>query len=729
MKQHTLRLSLAAAFCLTPFLSAQEATTADEEVFELSPFVVQTTDADRYREDQAASGSIIAMDRIDLPMDITVIGENMIEELGLYNADEIGEVVAVISSNESVNSTGGGGNTNYTLRGFRSVPRRNGFAPGGRLYDMTSVARVEVIKGPNSVLYGQTDPGGIINFIPKRPLFNNKVNLSATYGSYDHVRLQADVTGPIGNGKKLAYRLPMSYRSYESDIDYYENTRFVIAPSLLWRIGKVTELFVETEYIDQEVNLALNGAWEVQGDDGIWVTNYDKAGLGRSFNERGPNTYSTNEQFNMTAGLTTRIGDNLHLRGMYTYNERDTVVRNVNPVANGVPRILEGRDYPAFMSYPANRVRGYKLDALYEKTIGGIETRTLLGYEYNYNLFRTTRYNSTSNLPALPNPLEGEEITEEDYAWTLGDPFSNPENFFFNDTATTVIYTEWTNLRLTETIHLMDDRLIFLGGVARGSVKRVVNNVQTNPTEKDTTYMVGVTFKITPDVVTFLNTTTSFVPVFRTDIDDLPLDPATGEGFEFGFKFNLKNDTLFATLTYFDLTNEGLPRQVPASQSPTGEGYWINSGEEQAKGVELELQWNVTPQFEVYVSFTHFDGKLVSPLSGVGEPGADIPRSPETAGQVTLKYRFAKDSSLKGLRLGLTGSYKDSAPIRTNYSRPTVVSDAHFILNGFVRYRLPTKLNTDLFLNFKNLFNEKYILPNNNYGSLVTVNAGVQVKF
>ena len=141
------------------------------------------------------------------------------------------------------------------------------------------------------------------------------------------------------------------------------------------------------------------------------------------------------------------------------------------------------------------------------------------------------------------------------------------------------------------------------------------------------------------------------------------------------------------------------------------------------------MLWNVTSEFEVFASFTHFNGELLSPVNNIGSPGQDIPRSPETAGQITLKYRFARESSLKGLRMGLTGTYKSSAPIKPNYSRPTIVSDAHFILNGFIRYRLPTKLNTEVFINANNILNEKYILPNNNYGALAAVNVGMQVRF
>jgi iron complex outermembrane receptor protein len=728
MKLRLVCLTICPSVLIAPFLVAQDAEFG-EDVFELSPFVVMSGNVDSYREDMTASGSIIAMDRLDLPMDITVIGQNLIEDMGLFNADDLGEVVASVTSNENVNTSGGGGNTNYTLRGFRSVPRRNGFAAGGRLFDMTGVARVEVIKGPNSVLYGQTDPGGIINFIPKRPLFRQQTVITTTYGSYDHVRLQADVTGPIGSGQRMAYRIPMSYQTVKSDIDFYKNRRQVVAPSFLWRIGRTTEVFVEAEYLDQKTNLADNVAWEKQDENGVWVTDYDKAGLGRSFNERGPETFATNKQFSMTGGVTTRVGENLHLRGLYTYNERDTVIRDVNPGDLDNRRILRGLTYPAFIAFPYNRVRGYKIDALYEKNFGGIETRTLLGYEYNFNLFGNTRFNGRTQLAALPNPLNGETITRENFAWTLGDPFINPENFNMVANHPISNYTEWNNIRLTETVYMLDNRLIFLGGVARGSVKRVINDVQTNPTERDTTYMLGATYKFTPEVVGFVNTTTSFVPVFQTGLDDEPLDPATGEGFEVGMKLNLFNNALFATLTYFDLTNQGLPRQVPSSESPTGQGFWINSGKEQARGIELEVLWNVTPEFEIFASFTHFNGELLSPVNNIGSPGQDIPRSPETAGQITLKYRFARESSLRGLRMGLTGTYKGSAPIKPNYSRPTIVSDAHFVLNGFVRYRLPTKLNTEVFINARNILNEKYILPNNNYGALVAVNVGMQVRF
>lgn len=715
---------------LIPLAMAQtDAPSDSEEVFELSPFIVQAGESASYLRQNASTGTVVAMDRVEIPMDITVVGENLIEDLALYNADDLGQVVAGASSTESVNTSGGGGNTVYTMRGFRSVPRRNGFASGGRLYDTTSVARVEVIKGPNSLLYGQTDPGGVINYIPKRPIFSRLNTLAVTLGSYDSFRVMGDTTGPIGEGNKLAYRIPFSYSEDGSDINFFDKKRFVIAPSLLYRIGKKTEIVLETEYLDDEVNLADNSVWWTRDAAGNLVTDYDRAGLGRSFNELGPDTFSTNKQFNVTGSITTQVGEHLHLRGMYSYNERDTVIRSVVLANNENRQVTRGGNYAAFMAYPINRVKGYKLDVLYDRTFGGLKTKTLFGFEQNKNFFGNSRYNTVSRLPALPNPLEGEPITEDDWAWTLGDPFTNPENFRLVNNHPTWSRSEWINARITETIHAFDDRFILLAGLAYGESERVGKLGEPPPAENEVTHFFGATYKINPKVAFFANSSESFAPVFRTGLDNRPLDPSNGQGFETGIKFDLRDTGLFATLTYFSLANEGLPRSVPADQSPTGEAFWVNSGEEEAKGAEIELFWDINKQLELVVSFVNFDAKLVSSNNNVGLPGQDLPRVPQAAGQVTLNYRFAKDSTLKGLRVGLNGNYADSAAIKPNFTDPSLRSDEYFVLNGFVRFKLPTERDAELFLNVKNILDEKYIRSNGFYGDLRGLSGGMRFKF
>lgn len=723
-----LPLAVFAAFS-APLAHAQ--ATPPNDVYVLSPFTVATSESDGYLLRSSNTGSIVAMDVKDIPMDITSIGSNMIEEMALFNADNLGEVIPGVSSNEAVNTGGGGDNTVYTLRGFRSVPRRAGFAPGGRMFDMTSVERIDVIKGPNSVLYGQADPGGLINYVPKRPRFEQRSTITASYGSYDSYRMSLDTMGPIGAGKRFAYRLPVSVSNEGSDIDYYEAKKRVFAPSVLYRLGRNTEFFVETEWLRQETNLADNNAWEVLDANNNWVTDYNKRGLGRSFNERGPNTFAINEQQNITAEGTTKLGENLTLRAAYSYNERDTEIQQVDVNNDRARRILSRGVYPAFVAFPYNRVKGYKVDALYEKGFGGIKTRSLLGFERNSNIFGTTRYNSRGRLAALPNPLTGGVITEQSYAWTLGNPFDNPNDWTIAAGNPTYNKTVWHNLRLVETLYMFDDRLVVMAGGALSDVRRAINGVQSNPKEKADTHFVGASFKWTDRIVLFANNSTSFAPVFRTGLNNEPLDPTSGVGTEVGVKFDLLSNRLFATLTYFDLNNEGLPLEIPAGASPTGQSYFVNSGKERARGIEFSIDWTLNSMLSLNAGVVSFDGELLSASVGVPATavGRNLPRSPEKSGQISMTFTAPKKGPLKGLRAGLTASYKSSTAIRANYTDPTVVSDDYTIVSGFVRYRLPVKRDLQVFMNIKNISDEEYVTANGFYGELRDLSAGMTFKF
>jgi iron complex outermembrane receptor protein len=680
-------------------------------------------------------------------MDVTVLDESLLEDVGLYNADDLGALVASVSQNETANTNGGGGNTVYNVRGFRSVPRRNGFAPGGRLYDMTGVQRVEVIKGPNSVLYGQTDPGGIINFVPKRPLFQQRTTTSVLFGSDNHFRFKGDVTGPIGDGQRFAYRLPVSYREYEREFDFFKWDRFVAAPSVLARFGRSTEIVIEGEYIRQNVNLADMAPWQMNVD-GLRVWDIDRRGLGREFNRLGPLTASQNTQRNVTAELTTKFTENITLRAMWTHNERDTKISNML-VDNVNPRFL--RNPPllnrAFWARPKNNVEGYKIDLLWEKNLFGIDSKTVLGYERNRNWFKVVRYNSGLSggsrfiIGPIPNPLNGDEVVAS--AWEPSTPWGIDLTGMLSDEelAQHQLFRDrgnqslWHNVRLTETMYLMDDKLILLGGIARGDVERVVLYNETSkergiPEDRDdVVYNLGATYRASEKIGIFANTSTSFIPVYRTGLDGTPLEPQTGIGYEIGLHLDLLDDALFATITYFDITNEGAPNQLPADpDNGILESYWVNAGEQQAKGIEVEVNWNVTPQLEIFASFVAFNGEITKDLQFPNRVGLPLQKSPETSAQLTVNYKFAKESPLKGLRLGGLISYKSKS-----YQNPTgqigLVNDAYTVVNVFGRYRLPWGKETDIFFNAKNILDEDYLNSGGGYGLPFQIDFGTSMRF
>ena len=164
-----LRAGLTAAALLASLVAQSQRPVTADEIVELSPFVISTAALDGNRITEATAGTLVARPIDKLPMGLQVVSAEMMKELDIFNADGLNRLVAGLANQNQTSSEGTGNNTQYASRGFTVLPRRNGFAPVGRLYDMTGIDRVEVIRGPNSLLYGQSDAGGIINYITKRP--------------------------------------------------------------------------------------------------------------------------------------------------------------------------------------------------------------------------------------------------------------------------------------------------------------------------------------------------------------------------------------------------------------------------------------------------------------------------------------------------------------------------------------------------------------------------------
>ena len=202
----------------------------------VSPFEVATRLDQGYRGANAVSGSRFDTPIRDLPFAIQAFTESFIEDL---KPVDIFDVVRYSPGVTYRSNDFNEGNANLAVRGFAvsALPGnpqilRDGFH-GPSIFDFTNIARVEVVKGPSSFLYGQVAPGGIVNVITKSPQSRFAATADIMYGSYGEYRVQADLTGPAGNG--IFYRLATSY---DRDMHYweaYDAHSWDIGPSLLWQ--------------------------------------------------------------------------------------------------------------------------------------------------------------------------------------------------------------------------------------------------------------------------------------------------------------------------------------------------------------------------------------------------------------------------------------------------------------------------------------------------------------
>lgn len=236
----------------------------DDQIFELSPFEVSTSQDVGYLSTNSTSGTSLNTAIKDLPMSIQVINQDFITDIAATNLDEALVYAAGVftSDNQASNSVGatrgnqGGGSGDRSIssagtgsrfanvvyiRGLATpYQNRMGFRYGGLvvtansdvalggLLDSANMERIEVVKGPNSLLYGVGVLTGIVNVIPEKPLSEPHYQFNISGGSYDYFRMQADATGPINADwipGQLNYRLAGSVgtRSHWTDFRKEEN--------------------------------------------------------------------------------------------------------------------------------------------------------------------------------------------------------------------------------------------------------------------------------------------------------------------------------------------------------------------------------------------------------------------------------------------------------------------------------------------------------------------------
>ena len=735
-------LALLWANASLPAQTTQPAKPTDsDQVVELSPFVVSSSSNIGSGITETTTGTLVSRPIGLMPMALSVVSDEMLKEVGIFNGDGLSRIVPGMASQTNTSTNGDGNNTLYTLRGFGSYPRLNGFAPGGRLFDMTDIDRVEVIKGPNSLLYGQSDPGGIINYVTKRPRLLNEVGVrgtvTAAYGNYDFYRGQTDVDYTLVPGK-LGFRLPASYTDYRREFQWWRSRTTALGPSFLWRIFPKTEISGIYEWFSQKINFGTFQpiVWTPPG--GTEFVSKNRRGLGRDANfVFGPYSTATNKQANWMIDLTSLLTDHITFRAAYSKNNRD---RNEIVPTGGDPFRVVPLGYRAQQTIDGNAINGYKADLLGQWDIGKFTTRTILGYEYNENDYFAYGYQTnnilyTINVGFDPVTGLGTRVPTAAEYMPLDQNLQNPAywHYYINPAR---YRSKWTNMRLSEVLSAFDDRLQLLGGVARGHSVLVNLSNSSQQAQSANLYQIGLGAVLdkAKHHMLFANQSISYVPQFLFDIDNNPLPPMTGFGLEGGIKSTWGDTGLFTTLTVFNQKRTNIGRQY--TDPLLNRTYAVLTPGEEAKGWEGEFWYRLHKQLELHGAYTEFNGRVTGVQPGKEFLlGRELPRSPGHAATLFSTYTFNSDQKLlNGLRLGAGATYKSSTWLDTGQGQNTLNtrrSDAAWVYWIMLskEFKLTGPQVLVLRLNVGNLLNKEYISEGNTYGEPRLIRFAVDYKF
>lgn len=237
---------------LTP-LGAQEGADGGD-IFDLSPFEVVVEDANSYLAKNAVSATKFNTVLKDIPISLQVMTDAFMEDTLSLDLESAMEFAA--SVNDATDQGGTRESGVFSIRGFRIDRAKRDGVVSYYGQDMTNIARVEVMKGPASLLYGQTEPGGIINFVPKRPLDEPRYGVDLTVGSDGFRRARIEATGPLlerENGKpRLLYRIDASAEEEDGWKRSEAHEKTFISPVLEYRFTERAKLTFQYERHDQD---------------------------------------------------------------------------------------------------------------------------------------------------------------------------------------------------------------------------------------------------------------------------------------------------------------------------------------------------------------------------------------------------------------------------------------------------------------------------------------------
>ena len=243
--------------------TAQPATTAepvDKDVYVLSPFEVKSDKDYGYLKTNAATATRIGMEIQNVPMNITVMSEDFIKDTGIRTITDILRYTSSGSPDSRYAMRRPGNSAtpqgNFTLRGFtvNSLMRNGVFRYNS--YNLDNVDRVEIVKGPAAVFFGQGYPGGVINYVTKKPIFGqNSTNMSYEFNSEDGSKVVMDHNAALSD--KAALRIVGAWTDTAGQRTGEFRTNFNITPTLTlvpFKSGKL-KINLELEYLKERYNL------------------------------------------------------------------------------------------------------------------------------------------------------------------------------------------------------------------------------------------------------------------------------------------------------------------------------------------------------------------------------------------------------------------------------------------------------------------------------------------
>ncbi|QDF65465.1 TonB-dependent receptor [Shewanella sp. SNU WT4] len=618
---------------------------------------------------------------IDTPQSVTVIPDFVTDE---QLATNLGEV---LSNDSSVTSGSEKWNRQvFAIRGFE-LDSGSGFLVNGQQHwshyvqPIETLEQVEVLKGPSSMLYGQSGPGGLVNMVTKKPTYDSLFNLGFDTDDQGSTRFQLDAGGAVNEDQTVRYRTVLVKQDTQYWREYFngehqERDRLLGFVALDFDVTDDLTLSVKYDNTSDKTNI----------DSGAWLNSQGEIIGDRKDIWEMPWTFTDNNVTNLGADISWQLSDNLKVKTGYNHQKFERQRLGSSPTYTENP-FENGYTVKPFDRHDNWQHKTAYVDFLADFDTGSIEHQLLIGGNY-LNYYYQQFYDGGESATVMPGQIVAPDVNYLNATKAKSTSEYYHYGFYVQDLMS--LTEEWK----------------VLAGVRYDEQKKEGqgnNSYALSP-------KVGLVYAPTDHGSIYVNYSKSFTPQGMVndefDVNDqLDLKPEYGTQYELGTKWELFNSSLLLTAAVFDINVDNkVVKQIFDQETPAGDKYITNQdGEQHHRGFELGAQGQMSDSWFITSSMMYLDAKYKTGTGDSKQLDGKTPiDAPQWSANIWTRYEVNDD-----LALNFGAVYVGERFANTSN---TITKD------GFVRFDLGAAYAWDiqgtevnLRMNIKNLFDKEYL--------------------
>ncbi len=676
----------------------QAAGKEDSGLLQLSPITVEAASESPYGPDQgyvagrSATATKTNTSILETPQSISVVTRDQMNARSAQNIGEAVQYSAGVRANLQTESSGLAG-SNIAVRGFGGNGtagtsgneyldglriRGTNFASAG--FEPYLFERVEVLKGPSSVLYGQSTPAGIVNHVSKRPTKTRFYEVQGEAGSFDRFEGAFDFGGPADETGQVLFRATGLALDTDAQTDFTSRERKVIAPAVTWQPRNDTTLTVLTSFQDDDFE---GGFVNRVPADGTIFPN-PNGEIPDEFFQGDPNFNSWDRQiYSVGYQFEHRFSDTWAIRHNARYLHNDLALKSIFGSIQADLRTLNRTSFTA-----DEQSDDFTIDNQVEVnfTTGPARHTLLVGADLQI-LDRETRrtigtvapidiFNPVYNVPIPPLTLfQAAEVEEEQLGIYVQDQIK-----FDNWILTLSGRHDWADSETTNKLA----------------------NTTTSHSDSEFTGRAGLGYLFESGISPYVSYSESFQPSSGVSFAGAAFEPTTGTQYEAGVKYQPNDYNAALTLSSFQITQQNL-----TTADPNNPGFSVQTGEVRSRGVELEGVASLLNGLNLTASYTYLDIEVTESNDGTvgNRPAGAAEHWASFWGDYTIQT-----GTLAGLGVGVGVRYVGSS---AGDAQNSFEAPSYTLVDAAVRYDLgkvsPSLDGAQIALNVSNLLDERYV--------------------